>query len=96
MKRLSIVAARKELGRLADEVRRTGQPIVLTRRGRPIARIAPQPIERGREDTDVIARLRGSLEMEGSFSDLRAAVRDLRREGARSLRGRGGGKSGRR
>jgi len=42
-KTVSIVAARRELGRLADEVRRTGQPVILTRRGHAIARIAPEP-----------------------------------------------------
>ena len=29
-KKVSIVDARKELGRLAEDVRRTGQPVVLT------------------------------------------------------------------
>ena len=40
-KSVSIVEARQELGRLAEEVRRTGKSVALTRRGRVIARIAP-------------------------------------------------------
>jgi len=42
-KSISIVDARRDLGRIADEVRRTGQAVVLTRRGRPVARLAPHP-----------------------------------------------------
>jgi len=41
VKSISIVDARRDLGRIADEVRRTGQAVVLTRRGRPVARLAP-------------------------------------------------------
>lgn len=41
MKRVSIERARRELGRLADEVNQTGQDVVLTRRGKTIARIVP-------------------------------------------------------
>ena len=89
MKRVSIVAARKELGRLADEVRRTGQPVLLTRRGRPVARIAPEPAELPVGARDALGDLRGSVEMTTSFSDLRAELRDLRREGAKSLARRG-------
>jgi prevent-host-death family protein len=93
MKRFSIVQARAELGKLADEVQRTGQSIVLTRRGRPVARIAPEPAGRGRRaPLDALARVRGSVQMGGTFSDLRRAVRELRREGAQSLRQRGAGR----
>ncbi len=83
------MAARKELGRVADEVRRTGEPVVLTRRGKPVARIAPEPTRAAVGGRDPLARLRGSLEVVGSLADVQLALRDLRREAGRSLGRRG-------
>jgi prevent-host-death family protein len=40
-KTLSVSEARKHLPALLDEVSRTGQPLTITRRGQPIARIMP-------------------------------------------------------
>lgn len=40
-KEIGIEQARKVLGDLANEVRYTGADIILTRKGKPIARIAP-------------------------------------------------------
>ena len=85
-KSVSIVAARRELGRLAEEVQRTGQPVVLTRRGRPIAWITPQPrATRPRRQQDGFAGLRGTIEMTCSFQELQRAIRDLRGEFAANL-----------
>jgi len=79
---VSIVAARRELGRLADEVRRTGQPVILTRRGRAVARIAPEAnIERGQtRPRDAFAELRGTVRLHCDFDELQSAIRALRRE----------------
>jgi prevent-host-death family protein len=82
---ITIVDARRQLGRLAEEVRRTGRPVVLTRRGRPVARIAPEPTPSGREARDAFAALRGTVRLETNFEDLQRAVRALRGEFARSL-----------
>lgn len=41
MKEIGIEEARKTLGDLANEVRYTRTDIVLTRNGKPVARIAP-------------------------------------------------------
>lgn len=84
---VSIVEARRELGRLADEVRRTGRPIVLTRRGRPVASITPEPSARGlRDDGDnAFAALRGTVQLHCSFDELQRAVRRLRGEFSQSL-----------
>jgi prevent-host-death family protein len=88
MKRaVSIVEARRRLGRLAEEVRRTGRPIALTRRGRVVAQIGPEPAARpaSRRAADALATLRGSVRMNCSFRELERAVRELRGEFARSL-----------
>ena len=81
-KRVSIVAARRELGRLAEQVSRTGQPVVLTRRGRAVARIAPEPdIELGRRTPrDAFAELRGTVQLNCNLDELQSAVRKLRAE----------------
>lgn len=87
-KRVSIVDARRELGRLAQEVHRTGQPVVLTRRGQAVARIVPEPAAstpRARAAPDAFAGLRGSLRLNCSFGELQEALRGLRDEFARNL-----------
>jgi len=93
MKSVSIVEARRELGRLAERVRRTRQPIVLTRRGRVVARIAPEPAASpamsGRAP-DAFAALRGTLRMNCGFDELQRAIRELRSEFARNLERRAG------
>lgn len=85
-KSVSIVEARRDLGRLADEVRRTGQAVMLTRRGRPIARLAPNsnvpPVPRQR--ADALATLRGTVELRCGPRALLRAIRELRHEFARS------------
>lgn len=84
---VSIVAARRELGRLAEEVRRTGQPVLLTRRGRTVARIAPEPgIElKPRNPRDAFAELRGTVRLNCDLDELQSAIHDLRAEFARNL-----------
>jgi len=84
-KTVSIVDARRQLGQLAEEVRRTGRPVVLTRRGRPVARIAPEPAPAANVREDAFAALRGTVRLHGSFDDLQQTVRSLRGEFARSL-----------
>ena len=88
MKRtVSIVAARQELGRLADEVRRTGQPVILTRRGQAVARIVPEPRNQSAQGRarDAFASLRGTVRLKCNLRDLQSAVRDLRAQLARNL-----------
>ena len=82
---VSIVDARRQLGRLAEEVRRTGRPVVLTRRGRPVARIVPEPRPSASVARDAFAALRGTVRLDCSFDELQRAVRGLRSEFARSL-----------
>jgi len=82
---ITIVDARRQLGRLAEEVRRTGRPVVLTRRGRPVARIAPEPAPSARRPRDALAGLRGTVHLETSFDELQRAIRALRGEFERSL-----------
>jgi prevent-host-death family protein len=96
-KSVSIVEARRDLGRLAEEVRRTGQPVVLTRRGRAVARIAPEPVAKaaaGPPRRDGFAALRGTLRLNCTFGELAQAVRALREEFTSNLERRAG-RSGR-
>lgn len=87
-KAVSIVAARKELGRLADEVRRTGQPVTLTRRGRAVARIVPEPraeVSQDGGERDAFAALRGTVRLNCDLDGLQTAIRELRTELAQNL-----------
>jgi prevent-host-death family protein len=85
-RRVSIVEARRDLGRLAEEVRRTGQAVVLTKRGRAVARLAPEAATSGRRGAgDAFAPLRGTVRMNCSFEVLQQAVRGLRSEFAQGL-----------
>lgn len=74
---ISLVAARKELGRIVEEVGRTGTPVSLTRRGKIVARIVPEGAAPAR---DPLGALRGSAELTGSFADLTRDLRTLRAE----------------
>ncbi len=86
-RKVSIVEARRALGRLAEEVRRTGQPVVLTRRGSVVAHIAPAPAApaAGRRRRDAFAELRGTVQLRSSVEELQAAIRALRAEAGRNL-----------
>jgi antitoxin (DNA-binding transcriptional repressor) of toxin-antitoxin stability system len=91
-KSVSIVEARQGLGRLAEEVRRTGKSVALTRRGRVIARIAPDTTARpkgGGALGDALGALQGSIRIIGSPSSLQRDIRRLRREAAGALERRG-------
>jgi prevent-host-death family protein len=79
---ISLVAARKDLGRIVEEVGRTGTPVSLTRRGKIVARIVPE--ERG-SARDPLAALRGTAEPQGTFGDLTRELRELREEGGAAL-----------
>jgi prevent-host-death family protein len=79
---VSLVAARKDLGRIVEEVGRTGNPIHLTRRGKVVARIVPE--ERAHTG-NALATLRGTAELVGPFEDLTRDLRKLRAEGRAAL-----------
>jgi prevent-host-death family protein len=86
-KSTSIVDARRDLGRLPDEVRRTGQAVVLTRRGRPVARLASQPPSSAKpaRAQRPLAGLRGSVKLLCPPDELLQTIRELRREFTVSL-----------
>ena len=87
VKSISIVDARRDLGRIADEVRRTGQAVVLTRRGRPVARLAPHPPSSTKpaRPERPLAGLRGSVQLLCTPDELLQTIRELRHEFAVSL-----------
>ena len=96
-KTISIVAARQGLGRLAEEVRRTGQSVILTRRGRAVARLIPEPVPTENR-RDAFAALRGTVQLHGGVDALGSAIRALRVEFAGNLDRRAqplGGRRGR-
>jgi prevent-host-death family protein len=90
-KSVSIVEARRDLGRLADEVCRTGQAVVLTRRGRPVARLASHPPSSAEPDRPKrpLADLQGSVRLLCARDEILRAVRELRREFTASIEHRG-------
>lgn len=85
---VSIVEARRELGRLADEVRRTGHSVALTRRGRVVARITPdvaRPVRGTRTFADALGPLKESVRIIGGAKGLEREIRKIRREFAEAL-----------
>ena len=76
MRSVSLAAAKAELSALLDAVE-AGEEVVITRRGRPVARVIRERADA--HATDWVARLRcfhaGSPGLEGSAVDL---VRELR------------------
>jgi prevent-host-death family protein len=79
---VSLVAARKDLGKLVAEVGRTGTPVSLTRRGKIVARIVPEaPAGTG----DPLFALRGSAKLRGTFGDVTRELRNLREEAVAAL-----------
>jgi antitoxin (DNA-binding transcriptional repressor) of toxin-antitoxin stability system len=79
---ISLVVARKDLGRIVEEIGRTGNPVSITRRGKIVARIVPEV--RG-STRDPLAALRGSAELQGSFDELTRELQSLREEGSLAL-----------
>ena len=79
---ITLVAARRELGRIVEEVGRTGNPVSLTRRGKVVARIVP---EKRVSERDPLGALRGSAALRGSFQDLTHELERLRAEGGVAL-----------
>jgi prevent-host-death family protein len=82
LRSISLVAARKDLGRIVEEVGRTGTPVNLTRRGKVVARIVPEASHGG---VDPLAALRGTAELAGGFEDVTRDLRQLREEGRTAL-----------
>jgi prevent-host-death family protein len=83
MKTVSLVRARRALGRLADGVNETGEPVVLTRRGKAVARIMPTTqSSRRRPIADGFAGLIGTVTLHCSFDELQQSIRELRSETA--------------
>jgi antitoxin (DNA-binding transcriptional repressor) of toxin-antitoxin stability system len=89
---LSIVEARKVLGAVAEGVRRGGEPVVLTRRGRAVAKIvAATTTEEPR--FDALGALRGSLTIRATFSEMQESIRELRAAFSESIERRAAGRT---
>lgn len=60
MSTVTVAEAKAKLSELLDSVER-GEEVVITRRGKPIARVSPLPPARQPIDFDAIATLRESM-----------------------------------
>ncbi len=54
--------------RIMDEVQETGQPVVVTKRGKPVIKVVP--ITQGKKKDDLFGRLEGILKINGDPADL--------------------------
>ena len=61
MRIISLAEAKAHLSAVLDDVA-TGQQVVITRRGRPVARIVPEPVARKRAASAWVEELRGFVE----------------------------------
>jgi len=59
MRTVPATEAARRFAALADEVRRTGQSVIVTQHGRPVCRIAPAPGPESTIDTLIEALSRG-------------------------------------
>jgi prevent-host-death family protein len=57
MKEIQSSAAKARLGKLLDEVER-GEAFVITRRGKPVARLVPNPARRQRDIEQAISEIK--------------------------------------
>jgi prevent-host-death family protein len=71
VKKIQAVAAKARLAELLDEVER-GDTIVITRRGKPVARLVPDPARRQRDIEQVIADIKEMRKHTG-----RATVKEI-------------------
>jgi prevent-host-death family protein len=82
MKEIGLFEAKTNLSRIAEQVRRTGQPITLTKRGEPVADIVPhRPNGTGRSKKQVLDeldKLRKELP-KSSFAQIKADIEEGRR-----------------
>ncbi|HSB14046.1 MAG TPA: type II toxin-antitoxin system prevent-host-death family antitoxin [Bryobacteraceae bacterium] len=81
MREIQASDAKTHLPRLLDAVER-GETVVITRHGRPIARIVPEANRRQREIDDALARIANLRKRTGRItSDELLSARDEGREG---------------
>lgn len=73
MREIGITEFKASCPAVLERVRKTGQPIVVTRFGRPVAKIFPPPAQVARKD-DWLGCMKGTAEIKG---DLVAPVFDL-------------------
>jgi len=71
--------------RILDEVAETHQEVVITKRGKPVAKLVPVKLEREREE-EILARLRGKSRM---LVSERKFLQPLTAEAGWDLKGKG-------
>ncbi|MFW6159190.1 MAG: type II toxin-antitoxin system Phd/YefM family antitoxin [Planctomycetota bacterium] len=73
MKTINLKEARRRLGQLVTEAEH-GETVVLTRRGRTVARLVP-PDRKGLKGLPDLSEFRASIKMKGSLTDELLAMR---------------------
>ncbi len=75
MRRLSATEAARRFSDLLDAVERTGETVVVERRGRAVASIAPAPAVSGRAVKDLLRVHKADPAWEHELEELRAAMK---------------------
>lgn len=74
MKHVGVLEAKTHLSRLLDEIEQTGEPVVITRHGKPVATISAGAAgagpEMSREAAKRLKAWRGSIEADADFDQL--------------------------
>lgn len=74
MKHVGVLEAKTHLSRLLDEIEETGEPVVITRHGKPVATIwggvGPSNQRRSRQAVAALKAWRGSVEPAPEFDAL--------------------------
>ena len=82
MKKIGLFDAKTNLSRIAERVRRTGQPVTLTKRGEPYVDLVPHRVNSARRSqSQVLAelqKLRGQLP-KSSAARIKADIEEGRR-----------------
>ncbi|MFN3931232.1 MAG: type II toxin-antitoxin system Phd/YefM family antitoxin [Brevundimonas sp.] len=84
MRTVGVLEAKTNLSALLDDVEHRGEVIVITRHGRPVARLAPEPTARRIKATELAERTRAFRDRQApdpdwaalSWEQLKAIARD--------------------
>jgi prevent-host-death family protein len=86
MKQVGMFAAKTNLSSLVDEVEKKGREVIITRHGKPVARLAPleerlspQAIKRRRRAFEKIKEIRDRLNLNLTHEQIKARIEEGRR-----------------
>jgi prevent-host-death family protein len=86
MKQVGIFEAKTNLSSLVDEVERKGREVVITRHGKPVAklvavteRLTPEAIDRRRRALEKMREIADSLDIHMTHEEIKASIEEGRR-----------------